>query len=63
MWTFSSVFYNNVFKTDKNSRIQKYSKLTRKTIHMSINEIFTLDQEENEKAIQEYIELMKIKVE
>lgn len=63
MWTFSSVFYNNVFKTDKNSRIQKYSKLTRKTIDMSINEIFTLDQEENEKAIQEYIELMKIKVE
>ena len=63
MWIFSSVFYNNVFKTDKNSRIQKYSKLTRKTIHMSINEIFTLDQEENEKAIQEYIELMKIKVE
>lgn len=63
MWTFSSVFYNNVFKTDKNSRIQKYSKLTRKTIDLSINEIFTLDQEENEKAIQEYIELMKIKVE
>lgn len=63
MWTFSSVFYNNVFKTDKNSRIQKYSKLTRKTIDMSINEIFTLDQEKNEKAIQEYIELMKIKVE
>lgn len=63
MWTFSSVFYNNVFKTDKNSRIRKYSKLTRKTIDMSINEIFTLDQEENEKAIQEYIELMKIKVE
>ena len=30
---------------------------------MSINEIFTLDQEKNEKAIQEYIELMKIKVE
>ena len=47
MWTFSSVIYNNVFKTDKNSRIQKYSKLTRKTIDMSINEIFTLDQEEN----------------
>lgn len=63
MWTFSSVIYNNVFKTDKNSRIQKYSKLTRKTIDMSINEIFTLDQEKNEKAIQEYIELMKIKVE
>lgn len=63
MWTFSSVFYNNVFKTDKNSRIQKYSKLTRKTVDLSINEIFTLDQEENEKAIQEYIELMKIKVE
>lgn len=63
MWIFSSVFYNNVFKTDKNSRIQKYSKLTRKTIDMSINEIFTLDQEKNEKAIQEYIELMKIKVE
>ena len=56
-------FFNNVFKTDKNSRIQKHNKLTEKTIETSINEIFTLDQEENEKAIQEYIELMNIKVE
>ena len=60
---FQVYFFNNVFKTDKNSRIQKHNKLTEKTIETSINEIFTLDQEENEKAIQEYIELMNIKVE
>ena len=33
---FQVYFFNNVFKTDKNSRIQKHNKLTEKTIETSI---------------------------
>ena len=60
---FQLSFFNNFFNPDSNSRTQKHNKLTKKTIETLANEIFTLDQEDNEKRIQQHIEQMNIRLE
>ena len=52
---FQICFYNNLFNLDQNSQIQNKTKLNEKTIETSLNELFGLnDQEENEATINEY---------
>ena len=48
-------FYDNLFNPDVNSKIQGNTKLNRKTADTLLNELFTLDEhEENEQKILEY---------
>ena len=60
---FQLYFFNNIFNPDENSRIQKHNKLTKKTIETLIQEIFTLEREENENRIRHYEEEMNIRLE
>lgn len=45
--TFSAVFSDNLFNSDKNSCMQKHNKLRKKTIEALIHIIFSLDPEED----------------
>ena len=60
---FQLYFFNNIFNPDENSKIQKHNKLTKKTIETLIQEIFTLEREENENRIRHYEEEMNIRLE
>ena len=54
---FSNIFYDNLFNPDKHSKIQNKTKLNKKTIETLLNELFVLDnQEQNETVINEYAE-------
>ena len=51
---FQIYFQDNLFNTNKNSKIQKKTKLNKKTIELLLNELFVLDdQEQNENIIKE----------
>ena len=47
-------FYKNLFDPEKKSKIQHHEKLTKKTTETLLNEIFTLDQDENERRVREF---------
>ena len=52
---FQIYFYDNLFNTDQNSKIQNETKRNKKTIETLLNELFVLDdQDENEATINEY---------
>ena len=53
---FQIYFYDNLFNPNKNSKIQNKTKLNKKkTIEILLNELFVLDdQQENKKIINEY---------
>ena len=52
---FQISFYDNLFNPNKNSKIQNKTKLNKKTIEILLNELFVLDdQQQNEKLINEY---------
>ena len=48
---FQIYFYKNLFFPDKNSKLQNYKKLTNIAIEILHNELFTLDQENNEQIV------------
>ena len=48
---FQIYFYKNLIFPDKNSKLQNYKKLTNIAIEILHNELFTLDQENNEQII------------
>ena len=51
---FQMYFYHNLFNPDKNSKIQNKTKLNKKNIETLLNELFVLDdQQQNEKIINE----------
>ena len=51
---FQMYFYHNLFTPDKNSKIQNKTKLNKKNIETLLNELFVLDdQQQNEKIINE----------
>ena len=56
-------FFDNIFNHDKNSKIQKHSKLTKKAIETPINIIFTLEREEHKSRVRHYIEQMNVRLE
>ena len=60
---FQLYFYDNLFNPDKSSKIQDKAKLNEKTIETLLNELFVLDnQEQNEQTIRQYGQDMGISV-
>ena len=52
---FQLYFYDNLFNPDENIKIQGNTRLNKKTIETLLNEIFTLDNEdENKQKMQQY---------
>ena len=59
---FQTFFYQNLFNPSKNSKIQGETKLNKKTVETLLNEIFTLDDKENEIKMEEYANNLGITV-
>ena len=58
---FQIYFYQNLFNPKENSKIQGETKLNKKTVE-TLNEIFSLDDKENEIKMEEYANHQGIKV-
>ena len=54
---FQIYFYDNLFNPDEKSRIQGETKLNKKTVEMLLNELFSLDDKENEIKMEKFAEL------
>ena len=53
--TFQLYFYDNLFNSDENSKIQDKTRLNKKTIETLLNELFVLDnQDQNEETVRQY---------
>ena len=60
---FQLYFYDNLFNPDENSKIQGNTKLSKKTVETLLNELFTLDdQNENEKKMLAYADSIGVKI-
>ena len=55
-------FYENLFNPDKNTKIQNESKLKTSTVEMLLNEHFSLDEKENEIKMEEYADVIDVKI-
>ena len=55
---FQLYFYKNLLDPEKNSKILQHEKLTKKkkNVKILLNEIFTLDQNDNERRAHEFSE-------
>ena len=53
---FQLYFYKNLFNLENNSKILQHEKLTEKAIDILLNEIFTLNQNENKRRVHEFSE-------
>ena len=51
-----------MFNPEENSKIQGNAKLNKKTAETLLNEIFSLDDKENEIKMEEYADKLKINV-
>ena len=60
---FQIFFHQNLFNPSENSKIQGETKLTKKTIQTLLNEIFTLDDKENEIKMETYANNLNISIE
>ena len=59
---FQLYFYENLFNPDKNSKIQNESKLKKTTVETLLNELFSLDDRENEIKMEEYADELGVKI-
>ena len=59
---FQIFFYQNLFNLPENSKIQGETKLNKKTVETLLNDIFTLDEKENEIKMEEYANSLDIKI-
>ena len=55
-------FYENLFNPDKNSKIQSKNKLKKNTVEMLLNELYSLDDKENEIKMEEYADEIGVKI-
>ena len=55
-------FYENLFNPDKNSKIQNEIELKKSTLEMLLNELFSLDDKENEIKMEEYADEIGVKI-
>ena len=46
-------FYENLFNPKANSKIQNHKKMTKRTTETLLNELFSLNREDNEKTIEQ----------
>ena len=59
---FQLYFYENLFNPDKNSKIQNETKLKKSTVETLLNELFSLDDKENEIKMIEYADELGIEI-
>ena len=59
---FQIYFYENLFNLDQNSKIQSETKLNKKTVEILLNELFSLDDRENEIKMEEYADHLGVKI-
>ena len=59
---FQIYFYENLFNPDQNSKIQRETKLNKKTVEILLNELFSLDDRENEIKMEEYADHLGVKI-
>ena len=58
---FQIYFYDNLFNSDQNSKIQNKKSLNKKTVETLLNELFILnDQEQNEAIINKHADKRNI---
>ena len=53
--SFQLYFCENLFFPDENRKLKSYKKLTNVALETLLNELFTLDRENNEQIMNEYI--------
>ena len=59
---FQIYFYQNLFNTEENSKIQENAKLNKKTVETLLNEVLSLDDKENEIKMEEYANNLEINI-
>ena len=59
---FQIYFYKNLFDPDEKSKINGETRLTKKTADTLLNEIFTLDDVENELKMNEFADDLNISI-
>ena len=59
---FQIYFYQNLFNPIENSKIQINVKLSKKTVETLLNEIFSLDDKENEIKMEEHANKLEINI-
>ena len=57
---FQISFYENLLFLDNDSKIQDYKILTNEALETLLNKLYSLDQQRNEKTINEYIKQRQI---
>ena len=57
---FQLYFCENIFFPDENSKLHSYKKLMNTALETLLNELFTLNPENNEQTINEYIKQQQI---
>ena len=62
MRNISAVFLRKLVQSDKNSKIQNESKLKKTTVETLLNELFSLDDRENEIKMEEYADELGVKI-
>ena len=55
-------FYENLFNSDKNRKIQGETKLNKKTVEMLLNELFSSNDKENEIKMEEFAKNVGVKM-
>ena len=59
---FQLYFYENMFNPNQNSKIQNHTKLKKSTVETLLNELFSLDDKENEIKMLEYADKKNIRI-
>ena len=59
---FQLYFYENLFNPGQNSKIQNETKLKKTTVETLLNELFSLDDKENEIKMVEYADKLGIEI-
>ena len=59
---FQIYFYENLFNPDKNSSIQGETKLKKTTVEKLLNELFSLEDVENEQKMEAYVDEIVVKI-
>ena len=59
---FQIYFYDNLFNPDKNSKIQSETKLKKSTVEKLLNELFSLNDKDNEIKMDEYADKIGVKI-
>ena len=58
---FQTYFYDNLFSPDENSEIQSETKLKKGTVETLLNELFSLNDKDNEITMEDYADKIGVK--